>query len=77
MVARLGAAATGFDPDQPDLLVVHEPGEQAGGVRPAADTRPVEPSLGLQDLGAGLVADPLELADHERVGRGPTTEPMA
>ena len=33
----------------------------------------VEAVLGLQDLSAGLVADdPLELADHERVGIGPT-----
>ena len=38
VVARLGAAAAGLDPDQPDLLVVDEPGEQAGRVRPAADT---------------------------------------
>ena len=57
MVAWLGAAAAGLDPDQPDLLVVDEPGEQADRVRPAADTgrhgQVGEPSLGLHDLGAG------------------------
>ena len=35
VVAGLGAAAAGLDPDQPDGVVVDEAGEQPGGVGPA------------------------------------------
>jgi hypothetical protein len=74
VVTGLGAATAGFDPDEADRLVVDEAGEQPGRVRSPADAghgQVGQPSLGLQELGASLVADdPLELPDHQRIGVG-------
>ena len=81
MAAGLDPLAGRLDPDQLDLGVVDEGGEDADRVRAAADAgdHPVgQPPVALEDLRPRLVADhPLQVA-HERRDRapGPTQEPM-
>ncbi|MNC42964.1 hypothetical protein D3C75_918000 [compost metagenome] len=65
------AFAGGFDPNHPDLLILHERIEHADRIAAAAhcgDQQIRQPAFGFQNLAPRLIPDnPLEIADHHRI----------